>query len=85
MTSMSKYKCKECDKEFKKKNHYDNHLNRKNKCYENESEEKKKLECIYCDKLFSRHDSMMRHIKNSCKVFKKVEEDKEQIFVELKN
>lgn len=59
-----KYKCEICEKEFKRTEHYNNHLNRKTKCFKKEIN--KDLQCDKCDKIFTRRDNLLRHEKTKC-------------------
>ena len=76
------YKCVTCEKIFNHKGHYENHLNRKNKCNK-KTPDNNFMECIYCDKSFSTHSNMVRHIKSSCKTFKNAQNEKENIYNKL--
>ena len=88
------YKCKICDKEFKKKCHYENHLNRINPCikkpkiiHENPLNlhilpQKAENKCSYCYKTYSRSDVLKNHLL-ICKVKKQEIEEKESILNRL--
>ena len=88
------YKCKICDKEFKKKCHYENHLNRINPCikkpkiiHENPLNlhilpQKAENKCSYCYKTYSRSDVLKNHLL-ICKVKKQDIEEKESILNRL--
>lgn len=54
---MSKYQCEYCSKEFKKKQHLENHLKRKKKCYEC-------IQCTRCYKIFNTQQHLEIHLKN---------------------
>ena len=86
---MKIYQCKRCLKEFNKKSHLYDHLNKKNSCltgifdesiYPKETNEviiiKENIyECNFCNKNFSRIDSLNRHIEEYCKE-KKIQKTK---------
>ena len=71
--------CKYCNKEFKQKIHYTNHINRKIKCTYNQYT----TDCIYCHKKFKTKSNVSRHIKNNCLIYKKLEKEKQNIFDDL--
>lgn len=73
------HKCNLCDKTFNKKSLYNEHMNRKKKCNENQYTK----QCLYCNKIFTTKSSVTRHIKNNCKIYKKSEEDKQMIYNKL--
>ena len=73
------HKCNDCNKIFNKKSTYNNHINKKIKCTENQYT----INCIYCEKIFKTKGNVSRHIKNSCKIFKKTQKDKEDLFNKL--
>ena len=54
---MNKYICEYCSKKFKKKQHLNNHLTRKNKCY-------KILQCPKCFKIFNTKQHFEYHLNN---------------------
>ena len=68
------YKCKICDKEFNKKCHYENHLNRINPCMKKPKiihgnplnlhvlPQKAENKCSYCYKTYSRSDVLKNHL-----------------------
>lgn len=65
------YKCPDCDKEFQRKLHLENHLNKNKKCVKLTEEAKNsELYCKDCDKLFARKDNLQIH-KTKCKGIKK--------------
>jgi len=89
------YKCKICEKEFKQKCHYTNHLNRIRPCEkltkisslnpQNTSKSLKinsKRTCSYCGYETERQDNYNRHLL-SCKIKKQDIEEKEQILNKL--
>lgn len=57
--------CENCDKEFKRKRDFENHVN-KEKC----ARIKYDLNCPFCDKLFTTHGTVTTHIKKFCKFAK---------------
>lgn len=70
------YKCNECGKTFKRKSHYDFHMNRKYPCSQMEDENidniqielpQQKYQCPKCYLVLSRQDALNRHMKKSCK------------------
>jgi Zinc finger, C2H2 type len=88
------YKCKICEKEFKQKCHYMNHLNRLRPCekltkiiHENPLNlhvfpQKSENKCSYCYKIYSRSDVLKNHLL-ICKVKKQEIEEKESILNRL--
>ena len=88
------YKCKICEKEFKQKCHYTNHLNRLRPCekltkiiHENPLNlhvypQKGENKCSYCYKIYSRSDVLKNHLL-ICKVKKQEIEEKESILNRL--
>jgi len=92
------YKCKICEKEFKQKCHYENHLNRIRPCVkltkisslnpQNPSNLLKnnsktlKKICYYCGYETERKDNYNRHLL-SCKIKKQEIEEKEEILNKL--
>jgi hypothetical protein len=64
---MSKYNCNFCNAPFKQKGHLKNHLLKKKKCYEINTN---KFECVYCFKSYASNNNLQRHIDESCKVLK---------------
>ncbi len=88
------YKCKICEKEFKQKCHYTNHLNRLRPCekltkiiHENPLNlhvfpQKGENKCSYCYKIYSRSDVLKNHLL-ICKVKKQDIEEKEEILNRL--
>lgn len=89
---MTKFNCEICKKEFSKKQHLENHKNKKNPCKENnilihlnpnnpEKIGKNSNKCIYCGKIFFNNANLNKHLRNnSCKVKKQDNENKENIF-----
>jgi len=93
------YKCKICEKEFKQKCHYTNHLNRLKPCIkltknsslnpQNSSNLLKinsktlKKICHYCGYETERKDNYNRHLL-SCKIRKRDIEEKEEILNKFK-
>ena len=89
------YKCKICEKEFKQKCHYTNHLNRLRPCEKltkisslnpqntsNHLKNNSKRTCSYCGYETERQDNYNRHLL-SCKIKKKDIEEKEEILNKL--
>ena len=92
------YKCKICDKEFKQKSNYTDHLNRLKPCIKITEESSKKPQntsillknnsktlkniCHYCGYGTERKDNYNRHLL-SCKVKKQDIEEKEEILNKL--
>ena len=84
------YKCDICEKEFKQKSHYIDHLNRIRPCIkltENPSKlhvfpQKSMIKCSYCYKTYSRPDVLKNHLL-ICKVKKQEIEEKENILNKL--
>ena len=88
------YKCKICEKEFKQKCHYENHLNRIRPCekltkiiHENPLNlhvlpQKAENKCSYCYKTYSRSDVLKNHLL-ICKIKKQDIEEKEEILNKL--
>ena len=92
------YKCKICDKEFKQKSNYTDHLNRLKPCVKITEESSKKTQntsnllknnsktlkniCHYCGYGTERKDNYNRHLL-SCKVKKQDIEEKEEILNKL--
>lgn len=58
------YTCDLCNKTFKQKSHFMNHLKRKTSCIS----VKNRYPCKYCDKVFTRKDSLKRHQNKACKI-----------------
>lgn len=64
-----KFACPTCEKEFVRKVHLDNHLNKKTKCVKLTEEDKNNdFYCVGCSKLLSRKDHYTDHIKK-CKKY----------------
>lgn len=66
------YKCKDCNKYFKQKSHYERHINRKYSCISIEDDilpepTNKTYQCPHCSLVLSRQDALNRHMKKSCK------------------
>jgi hypothetical protein len=88
------YKCEICLREFKKKCHYIDHLNRINPCIKNAEKKhenplnlhifppKAENKCSYCYKTYSRSDVLKNHLL-ICKVKKREIEEKEEILNKL--
>ena len=88
------YKCEICLREFKKKCHYKDHLNRINPCIKNAEKihenplnlhifpQKAENKCSYCYKTYSRSDVLKNHLL-ICKVKKREIEEKEEILNKL--
>jgi len=92
------YKCKICDKEFKQKSNYTDHLNRLKPCIKITEESSKKPQntsillknnsktlkniCHYCGYGTERRDNYNRHLL-SCKVKKQDIQEKEEILNKL--
>jgi hypothetical protein len=88
------YKCEICQREFKKKCHYKDHLNRINPCIKNAEKKhenplnlhifppKAENKCSYCYKTYSRSDVLKNHLL-ICKVKKREIEEKEEILNKL--
>ncbi len=92
------YKCKICDKEFKQKSNYTDHLNRLKPCVKITEESSKKTQntsnllknnsktlkniCHYCGYGTERRDNYNRHLL-SCKVKKQDIQEKEEILNKL--
>lgn len=72
---MVQYNCERCNREFKKKYDYLNHINRKFKCIpllgniekEINTIEKDIFKCELCSKIFINRDSLKYHKDNVCK------------------
>ena len=86
---MVEYKCNKCNKVFKQKCHYDNHMNRKRPCIklQQTSDEQQNVainkeiiinnkQCPYCKIIFTRVSSLNVHLENRCKI--KKEQNKEE-------
>ncbi len=82
---MKVYQCKKCLKEFIKKSHLDEHLNKKKPCGTkliNETNDFNEVviikenihKCEFCNKNFSRSDNLKKHILEYCKD-KKIQEN----------
>ena len=65
--NMSSYTCDKCDKEFNKKDHYMNHLMKKNDCNTKIKNILNTFDCKYCEQSFSRNRNLTRHLK-ICKI-----------------
>src|SRR3989338_9403495 len=67
---MVKYLCSNCGKEFKRKQHYTYHMNRKTPCFVDVNIEKsidrENLTCKLCNTKYSRIDNLKSHVKNVC-------------------
>ncbi len=90
------YTCPKCKKDFLKKCHFENHINRKNSCEQkskliqnnpiliqnnpNISNLEKKYSCEYCSKNFYNGANLNKHIRNNCKVKKEEDDNKKNIF-----
>ena len=82
--------CEKCDKIFKKKSTFINHINRKTSCVKEDRKNADKKICIYCNKIYTRQDRLNNHML-ICK--EKLENEKLKIIiseindtlVELKN
>ena len=86
---MVKYICEKCNKEFKQKGHYQDHLNKKFPCkpkpiiiintQENLTNlDKNNLCCNFCKSVFNRRDNYKRHMDKFCKIKKLHDEEKEK-------
>ena len=64
---MSLHVCDKCNKEFNKKDHYINHLMKKNECNTNLKNKYHMFNCKNCDQSFSRNRNLTRHLK-TCKM-----------------
>lgn len=73
-----KYICDKCKKEFKKKDHYDNHMKRKIPCVPD-------LTCPDCGVTFSRLFTLNRHLKNSKKCNKSNDDEDEELSESLES
>jgi hypothetical protein len=81
------YTCNICNYTTKYKKDFIRHLNRKNKCdeedlvynYKDYNSTEYKYICDHCNKEFTRKDSLKRHLKNRCKFKKAIKETKEDI------
>lgn len=70
------FKCNKCNKEFKRKDHYNNHMNRKTPCV------KEVIKCENCLKIFNKTYDLTNHLNRKFKC-KKVDLEKEN--AELKH
>ncbi len=90
---MNTFNCPNCNKDFNKKQHLQNHLNKKISCiqihqntpiYTNEHQNTPKtlnnLKCSYCNKVFSNNFSLNRHLESRCKVKNDDDNNKKNIF-----
>jgi hypothetical protein len=62
------YKCQNCDYLTKYKQCFNNHINKKNKCINNN---KKQYMCEHCEHGFNDRSNFYRHKKNNCKQINK--------------
>ena len=80
---MKSYPCTKCNKIFKQKSHYTNHINRQIKC-----DEIIIYKCNHCSKTFANASNRNKHIDNNCKI-KKLETERDNklqiIFDKLNN
>ena len=75
---MSEYKCKDCDRIFRRKDYYIKHINRKIKCTNNY-----KTKCIYCNKFFKTKGNVTRHMISSCKEYNNIKKEKNKLLEEI--
>jgi hypothetical protein len=86
---MVNYICEKCNKEFKQKGHYQDHLNKKFPCKPkpiiiiNTQEnltylDKSNLCCNFCKSVFNRRDNYKRHMDKFCKIKKLHDEEKKK-------
>jgi hypothetical protein len=74
---MVEYKCEKCEKIFRKKYDYNNHIERITPC------DKPLNACVYCGVKYATKANVSRHIKTNCLVFLEREKEKKHIFDEL--
>jgi hypothetical protein len=74
---MVEYRCEKCEKTFKKKYDYMNHMNKIRPC------DRPSNICVYCGMKYATKANAMRHIKTNCGVYMEREMGNKQIFDEL--
>ena len=74
---MVEYRCEKCEKIFKKKYDYMNHMNKIRPC------DRPSNICVYCGVKYATKANAMRHIKTNCGVYMEREMGNKQIFDEL--
>ena len=68
------YTCEKCNKEFKQKCHYMNHMLRKYACNNKTKNKTALFNCKFCDHSFNRNQHLIRHLK-ICKMNKNIDCD----------
>ena len=80
-----KYTCEKCNAKFNKKSHYEQHMNRKYSCVEEEEKTEQNIKqrtCEYCQKVYANIQNLYRHL-HICKQKPSEVHELKQIILQL--